>query len=323
MKIFNKKLNYILFSGVFIFMLLAVNFTQAAQAPDELGLKVGSYVRGTLTYEGEPEQLEGLLDATGEIRVSGLWTDEDTGLEVYEISQKTVYSEAVETNESWTEVETTSLIFKENRSVIWPALVLSYKNSTDYITVSIDHQHDLGFLEGNIDALIIIEYNGIKYNASELDSEDPNYEFLFSYYFAYALANVLMLLIEPVTTLAVSPATENGQDVQYGIYSGQAVSYETIKVKNKNFDTVKVHIEAAIIEIEGITLYISESYRYYERNTGLIIQFSNFDPMYNLTSTFTPTKVHIAGTSFLPLDMSWLIALPILGFTFYLFKKRK
>jgi len=162
----------------------------AETAPDELELQEGTYVKGRYYKDANNETV-----ATITLTVSKIWNITKS-LDVIAIEQKMEYpsgSTDIFFGSTYSTVIITELVWKHNRTIIFPAAKLKLVNSSDTIEATILDNPDYEAMQDTNNLKIVLK-DGTNYRIGDIDSSSPDYSKVLGMAFAWAIINAVLLI---------------------------------------------------------------------------------------------------------------------------------
>lgn len=277
-----KKHNKVLVFILVTFLLTSLT-VRSETAPNLLELTEGISVSGDL----EQQDILGTM----EFRIDKIWYDSFTDENLVEMTRNMTDTPPYDPLYNVTKQIVTSLIIEDNRTVLVPAsrfytetlddAVLFFLNITDSMDIA---QEDL-----------IVTYHGVNYTFVDIDTGSQLYANISLWYTSWVLGNVLELGLMPLTRYAISPQATIGQEIEYGNYTGEVIAFTEYEIsETEKYEAIEVFHEEAIVivDIFGPQPYtIGASTLLYEKQTGLILQWIEYNSSADLYYYFNATKV--------------------------------
>jgi len=316
MRISNKIL-----TCFFLLFLLSSLTVRSETAPNLLELTEGLSTKGDYYYD----DILGVLN----ISVDKIWHDTFFDEDIVDFSRILNVTPPYEPIYNISYSTITSTVIKDNRSAFIPAVNYYIESGDDTIRVFLNYTDALEFDEEDL----IVTYNGINYTYFDLD---PGLEFYFNITFwvtSFLLGNAYESFVMPLTKYAISPQATIGQEIEYGPYIGEVMSFTVYNIsETEYFEVIEVHHNEVevIFEMLGTpqSQIFGETTLFYEKNTGIVLHWIEYNStadiyyFYNATEVTGITPLTIVPEYSVPviaLLSSILIAIPI----FMVKRKRK
>lgn len=211
----------------------------------------------------------------------------------------------------------TSLVFKNNRTVFMPAVKYHVESGEDTVIVFIDFAGSLEFTSDDFK----VTYNGTTYIVDDLDTESPVYLIVGQWLFSWAFGNVFELQLMPQTKYIISPLATTGQLIDYGPYQGEVIGFAEYYISDEEYyEVIEVHHDEVVIYVDilgSVDPYtIGESTYFYEKRTGMVLNWIEYDSIADTNYYFNATDVTginplKTSVSFIVVLSTALIAIPI------------
>ncbi|UJG44014.1 MAG: hypothetical protein K9W46_02250 [Candidatus Heimdallarchaeum endolithica] len=317
------KKKYFSFFIIAIFIASILNSVSilAETAPDELELKEGTYVKGRYYTDADNETI-----STITLSVTKIWNITNS-LDVIAIEQKMEYpsgSTDIFFGSTYSTIIMTELVWKHNRTVIYPAAKLKLVNSSDTIEATILDNPDYESMM-DVDNLKVVLKDGTSYRIGEIDNSNPDYSKVIGMAFAWAIINAMLIIGYTYTWLAISPDTEDTQTVNYRNGTASVEDISSFTVGGKKYSTVHLQQSKKKVTSGIFSNYFNEVDAYYETKTGFLIKWKEKDYDTDELYIFEPSEIEIKASLIGNIDFSIygaLVAFAVLSFAVVARKKK-
>lgn len=293
----------------------------AETAPDELELQEGTYVKGRYYKDANNETV-----ATVTLTVSKIWNI-TSSLDAIAIEQKMEYpsgSTDIFFGSTYSTVIMTELVWKHNRTVIYPAAKLKLVNSSDTIEATILDNPDYESMMDTNNLKIVLK-DGTSYRIGDIDSSIPDYSKVLGMAFAWAIINAVLLIGYTYTWLAISPETEDTQTINYRNGTASVEDISSFTVGGKKYSTIHLQQSKKKVTSGFFSNYFNEVDAYYETKTGFLIKWKEKDYDTDELYIFEPSEIEIKASLIGNIDFSIygaLIAFAVISFAVFVRKRR-
>ena len=297
----------------FVAFFLSSLTVRSETAPNLLELTEGLSTKGDY-YE---DDVLGVLNFS----VEKIWHDTFCDEDIMEFSRDLNFTPPYDPIVNVSSSKVTSLVIKDNRSVIIPAARYYIESGDDTIIVFLNYTDSLELDEEDL----IITFNGINYTFFDLDPGLEFYSNITYWAISFLLGNAAELYIMPLTKYAISPQATIGQEIEYGPYAGEVMAFTVYNIsETEYFEVIEVHHNEVEIIYEMFetpqSQIIGETTILYEKNTGIVLHWLEYNSTADIYYFYNATEVvGISPLSYIPeysvpfiaLLSSILIAIPI------------
>ena len=303
MRIHNKLLVLVLAT-----LLLTSLTVRSETAPNLLELDEGLTVIGNYPY----------YTALGPMTftVEKIWHDSFYDLDVVEMSRELIHTNLDPIVNVSREI-VTAVIINSNRTNFMPVVRHYVETWDDTIDVFLDISESLNITAESLKVTV----NGITYVYEDMDPFSLVYSKISMWMMSWALGNVLEKGLAPLTKYAISPQATTGQYIDYGPYQGEVIGFTEYYINEKEYyEVIEVHHDEVVIYVDilgSVDPYtIGESTYYYEKRTGMVLNWIEYDSIADTNYYFNATDVTgirplKTSASFIIVLSTALIAIPI------------
>ena len=304
MRIQNKLLVLVL--TAFLLTSLTV---RSETAPNLLELDEG------ITVTGNFHQITDYSTMT--FSVDKIWHDPFFDLDVVEISRDFVLTPPLDPIVNVSRAILTSIFINNNRSVLIPVVKYHVETWDDIIIIYLDVSESLNITEESLKVIV----NGVSYVYEDMDPGSLDYSKISMWMMSWALGNVLEQGLMPMAKYAISPQATTGQYIDYGPYQGEVIGFTEYYINEKEYyEVIEVHHDEVVIYVDilgSVDPYtIGESTYFYEKRTGMVLNWIEYDSIADANYYFNATEVTgirplKTSVSFIVVLSTAIIAIPI------------
>ncbi|NPD90190.1 MAG: hypothetical protein HGN29_15875 [Asgard group archaeon] len=270
---------------IFIVFLLTSLTVRSETAPNLLELTEGISVSGDLNqYE---------ISGTMEFGIDKIWYDPFTDENLVEMIRNMTDTPPNPPYYVKRQI-VTSLIMEDNRTVLLPASRFYTETVEDAVLFFLNITDSMDIAEEDL----IVTYHGVNYTLIDIDTESELYSNISIWYLSFVLGNAFELQLMPLTRYAISPQATIGQEIDYGTYTGEVMGFKEYEIsETEKYEVIEVHHEEAVImvDISGLgspePYTIGETTFFYEKQTGIVLHWIEYNSTADLYYYFNATKV--------------------------------
>ena len=275
---------------VLVLLLITILLTslnvRSDTAPNLLELTEGIYIFGDVHTEN--------ITGTYEISVDKIWHEPYTDEDIVDLTLNVTDTPPYDHPFNVTNNAITSFVFKDNRTVLFPAY---------YYSITVDNETIIFFfnitdtLEDLSEDDIIVTYHGENYTVLDLDPMSELYTNISYWFLSFMLGNAFMREYMPLIKYAISPQATIGQEIDYGQYTGEVTGFKEYKIsETERYEVIEVHHEEeiVIIDIYGIDPFeciVGESTIQYEKQTGILLHWIEYNSTTDDYYYYNATKI--------------------------------
>ena len=303
MRIHNKSLVLVLAA-----LLLTSLTVRSETAPNLLELDEGISITGDFHYYTALGPMTFTIDK--------IWHDSFYDIDIVEMSRDLIHTNLEPIVNVSREI-VTSAIIKSNRTNLIPVMRHHVETWDDIIITFIDVSESLNMTSESLKVTV----NGVTYVYDDIDPMSLIYSKVSFWMMSFAFANILELGLAPLTKYAISPQATTGQYIDYGTYQGEVIGFTEYYINEKEYyEVIEVHHDEVIIYVNilgSVDPYtIGESTYFYEKRTGMVLNWIEYDSIADTNYYFNATDVTgirplKTSASFIIVLSTALIAIPI------------
>ncbi|MHA1219092.1 MAG: hypothetical protein ACTSO5_10530 [Candidatus Heimdallarchaeaceae archaeon] len=294
MRIHNKLLVLVLTA-----LLLTSLSVRSETAPNLLELDEGITVVGDFHYYTALGPMTFTIDR--------IWHDSFFDLDVVEISRELIHTNLDPIVNVSREI-VTAVVINSNRTNLIPVLRHYVKTWDDTIDIFLDVSESLNITSESLKVTV----NGVTYVYDDMDPMSLVYSKISMWMMSWLLGNVLEQGLMPLTKYAISPNATTGQFIDYGPYQGEVMGFTEYYINEKEYyEVIEVHHDEVIIYVDilgDVDPYtIGESTYFYEKRTGMVLNWIEYDSIADENYYFNATEV--TGINPLKTSVSFIVVL--------------